>query len=43
MSCVEDILNLKAMKIYGWLIFRGTYSIGVQLDLDADKCHVNVL
>ena len=43
LSCVEkDLLNLKEIKVLGWLIFRGTFSIGVELVIEKE-CTVKIL
>ena len=39
----KDILHLNGIVVYGWLIFRGTYSFGVKLEINQTKCKVDVL
>ena len=44
LSTIEkDILHLNGIVVYGWLIFRGTYSFGVKLVINQTKCKVDVL
>ena len=44
MSVIEkDLHNLDKITVFGWLLFRGTFSIGVKLDLGKDCCSIQIL
>ena len=42
-SMDKDILNLNEIIVYGWLVFRGTYSFAVKLIVNTRGCFVDVL
>lgn len=39
----DDTTNLSEIKSYGWLIFRGTYGMAIELAINGDGCIVAVL
>ena len=44
MSIIEkDLHNVHQVTVFGWLIFRGTFSLGVQLMITNEECSVQVL